>query len=171
MELPSPRLASPNSQPAHPNPFQNRSLSMGSINQQKLTNPVQDLLHRVSRGRALVPASPDRTGSLPTPRSKSDAEGSSDESDGLARQSPSQGSLHSSSLSTKILDVPMVSHSRTESMNGLELTTVLEAKDDFHSVSPPSVLVMSYSLICQKYILCTTPHIHLPMFESKFLSL
>ncbi|XP_022735275.1 LOW QUALITY PROTEIN: U-box domain-containing protein 33-like [Durio zibethinus] len=84
--------------------------------------------------------SPDDSGGLSIPQNRSDAEGSSDECDGLSRRS-TQSSVLSSCSSSGMTDAAVVPYTATEvNENGLESSSMPQAKENFHLSSPPSVL-------------------------------
>ncbi|OMP00407.1 hypothetical protein COLO4_12716 [Corchorus olitorius] len=84
--------------------------------------------------------SADGNGGLSTPQSRFDAEGSSDEWDGLSRRSPHSSALSSCS-SSGMADAALVPYTGTEvNENGIDSSAVIQAKENFHPSSPPSVL-------------------------------
>ena len=94
---------------------------------------------RVGLGSVLGFTSPDGNGGLSTPKSRSDAEGSSDECHGLSRRSPNSVLLSCSS--SGMTDAALVPYKEPEvNENGLESSSMPQAKQNFH-LSSPSVLV------------------------------
>ncbi|KAK2992640.1 hypothetical protein RJ640_023950 [Escallonia rubra] len=77
-----------------------------------------------------------------TPRSRSHAEGSSDESDGLSGRSPSLGSHPSSCSSSEAVDESILNSLAriVQSGRGLDFRALPQTKEDLHALSPPSVL-------------------------------
>lgn len=142
-EISSPSFqASHNTENRHPNCLRSQSVVLRHNRPMKLTNPVQDLFHRVrsmnfDRNVGNVMTSQDSIGGLSSPASRSDAEVSSDEC--TTGRSTSQGSLSSCS-SRGVIDVAMIPLIRTEGVS-----TLPPSKEDLQS-SPPSVLVHSICL-------------------------
>ncbi|XVE77149.1 hypothetical protein DITRI_Ditri13aG0038200 [Diplodiscus trichospermus] len=109
--------------------------------------PTPDSLRRVRSetvygrvGSVLGFTSSDGNRGLSTLHSRSDAEGSSDECDGLSRRSP-QSSVLSPCSSSGTTDAAVVPYTVTEvNDNGLESSSMPQAKENFHLASPPSVL-------------------------------
>ncbi|XWS35792.1 hypothetical protein CRYUN_Cryun20dG0026300 [Craigia yunnanensis] len=94
---------------------------------------------RVGVGSVLGFTSPDGNGGLSTLQSRSDAEGSSDECDGLSRRSPKSSVLLSCS-SGGMTDAALVPYTGTEvNENGLVSSSMPQAKENFHLSSPLSV--------------------------------
>ncbi|KAK2992638.1 hypothetical protein RJ640_023948 [Escallonia rubra] len=77
-----------------------------------------------------------------TPRSRSHAEGSSAESDGLSGRSPSLGSHLSSCSSSEAVDESVLNSLAriVQSGRGLDFRALPQTKEDLHVLSPPSVL-------------------------------
>ncbi|KAK9202323.1 hypothetical protein WN944_017533 [Citrus x changshan-huyou] len=136
-EISSPSFqASHNTENRHPNCLRSQSVVLRHNRPMKLTNPVQDLFHRVrsmnfDKNVGNVMTSQDSIGGLSSPASRSDAEVSSDEC--TTGRSTSQGSLSSCS-SRGVIDVAMIPLIRTEGVS-----TLPSSKEDLQS-SPPSVL-------------------------------
>lgn len=133
--------ASPNIEIGQSNHLRSRSV----ITQVELTNTAQDLLRRVKSatiekfgGSTMGVSSPASTEGLSTPDSRSDAEGSPYEWDGVSRRSLSQGSGYSMFSSTDVALVPCVGTEGSE--NAIE-SALPQFKEDLHHSSPPSVLV------------------------------
>ncbi|KAJ8748864.1 hypothetical protein K2173_013295 [Erythroxylum novogranatense] len=103
----SPWEASPKSEPGESNPRSSRSVTLPHNNYVKLTNPVQDLLRRVqslsfhgNEGKERTSTSSGDVTGLLNPQFRSDAGGSSDESDTISRSSTSKWSVLSTSSSS-----------------------------------------------------------------------
>ncbi|XP_059651393.1 U-box domain-containing protein 33 isoform X2 [Cornus florida] len=89
--------------------------------------------------KGLTFSSSDSTGGV-SPHSRLNAEGSSDESDGISRRSPSLGSRFSSCSSSEVVN-DLSSFGRTEgSENELELRALPHLEEDQRHSSSPSVL-------------------------------
>lgn len=124
----------------------NHSRSQSVILPQTHSTSTPDSLRRVRsehvyghEGSALGFTSPDVNG--PNPCRRSDAEGSSDEWDGTSRRSH-QNSVLSSCSSSGISDAALVTCTEPEvNESELESSSVPRAKENFHLLSPPSVLV------------------------------
>ncbi|XVF33324.1 hypothetical protein REPUB_Repub17cG0158600 [Reevesia pubescens] len=129
------------------NHCRSQSVILRQSSQLKSSTFTPDSLRRVRSenvygrvGSVLGFTSLDGTGGLSTPQSRSEAEGSSDEWDGLSRRSP-QSSVLSSSSSSGMADAALVPYTGTEvNENGLESGSMPQAKENFHLSSPPSVL-------------------------------
>lgn len=92
-------------------------------------------------GSVLGSTFPDGNGGLSTPQRRSDAEGSSDESDGLSRRRH-QSSVLSSSSSSGMADAALVPYTGTEvDESGLESIAMSQAKENFNMSSLTGVLV------------------------------
>ncbi|XWS46100.1 hypothetical protein CRYUN_Cryun14cG0034500 [Craigia yunnanensis] len=145
-------VASASSLPASPslesgeNHLRSQSVILRQTSQVEPSTSTPDSLRRVrseivyGRRRSVLGfTSPDGNGGLSTPWSRSDA-GSSDECDGLSRRSP-QSSVLSSCSSSGMTDAALVPYTGTEvNENGLEYSSMPQAKENFHLSSPPSVL-------------------------------
>ncbi|KAK6285665.1 PREDICTED: U-box domain-containing protein 33 isoform X1 [Theobroma cacao] len=91
-------------------------------------------------GSVLGSTFPDGNGGLSTPQRRSDAEGSSDESDGLSRRRH-QSSVLSSSSSSGMADAALVPYTGTEvDESGLESIAMSQAKENFNMSSLTGVL-------------------------------
>lgn len=137
-EISSPSLqASHNPENRHPNCLRSQSVTLRYNRPVKLTNPVQDLFHRVRSMN--FDRNVGKVGGLSSPASRSDAEVSSDECDGTSRRSTSLESLSSCS-SRGVIDAAVIPLIRTQGVS-----TLPPSKEDLQS-SPPSVLVRSFLL-------------------------
>ncbi|XWS77022.1 hypothetical protein CRYUN_Cryun01aG0227900 [Craigia yunnanensis] len=144
-------VASSSSLPTSPilesreNHFRSQSVTLRQTSQVKPSTSTPDSLRRVrsenvyGRVRSVLGfTSPDDNGGLSTPRSRSDAEGSYDEWDGLSRSH--QSSVLSSCSSSGMADAALVPYMEPEvNENGLESSSMPQAKENFH-LSSPSVL-------------------------------
>lgn len=139
----------PSSLPAYPNTefsnhLRSQSVKLQQNHRVKLSNQAQDLLFRIRSivldrhgGRYATLTSPG-AGGLSTPRSRSDAEGSSDKGDHFRRSlSGGFGRLlcSSSGMALNLIE-------RSEEIgNTLEGSGFHLSKEDIYRLSPPSVLV------------------------------
>ncbi|XP_021281280.1 U-box domain-containing protein 33 isoform X2 [Herrania umbratica] len=129
------------------NHFRSRSVILLQTSQVKPSTCTPDSLHRVRSenfygraGSVFGSTFPGGNGGLSTPQRRSDAEGSSDESDGLSRRSP-RSSVLSSSSSSGMADAALVPYMGPElNESGLESIAMSQAKENFNMSSFPSVL-------------------------------
>ncbi|XVF22541.1 hypothetical protein REPUB_Repub12eG0181000 [Reevesia pubescens] len=129
------------------NRFRSQSVILRQTSQVKCSTSTPDSLRRVRSenvygrvGSILGFTSSDGNGGLSTPRSRSDAEGSSDEWDGLSRRSL-QGSVLLSCSSSGMPDGALVPYMGTgANENGIEYSSMPQDKENLHLSSPPSVL-------------------------------
>ncbi|KAF7844531.1 U-box domain-containing protein 33 isoform X1 [Senna tora] len=121
----------------------------------KPTNPAQELFRRVKsvnfghRRSVATVSSPDGTEGFSTPQNRMGTEGSSDESEGLSRRSPSVFSTFSDSGAVEAALTPDLNNDK--SGNVLHLDQISLVKADLCHSSPPSVLDggMDYTLYDQ----------------------